>query len=145
MAGEDRSEAALERRVLLEFGRLQRIQPDMICTKVEVGVGYRGALLPALQRVLAPFGREVVAAALGEVKKHYLAYGQPGYPDLSVVAGGRWTGWELKTEVGRLSPVQEEWHAAARRRGCLVEVIRSVDEVAPALVRARLGAAGGAT
>ena len=61
MSRSNRSEAELERLVLLEFGRLQRISPDQICMRNEVGVGYRGALKPALELALSSFGDEVTS------------------------------------------------------------------------------------
>ena len=50
-------EAVLEREVLRVVGRI----PDVLLLRNEVGLSYRGALLPALQRELTPYGREVVA------------------------------------------------------------------------------------
>ena len=95
-AKDDRSEAALERATLIQFSQLQRAQPDMICTKVEVGTGFRGTLLPALQAALAPFGKVVVQTAMAELKRHYLRYGEVGFPDLAFVVGGHFAGVELK-------------------------------------------------
>lgn len=133
------SEAHLERRVLLRIGELQRERPTLLAWRNEVGLGYQATILHALQGALAPFGAPVVAAALHALKMHRVAFGQPGSPDLWAVADGRAAGLELKTDRGRLSPVQEQWHEAARRRGCFVAVVRSEAEVGPALDRARGG------
>ena len=136
------SEAHLERRVLLRIGELQRERPTLLAWRNEVGLGYQARVLHALQGALAPFGPPVVAAALHALKQHRVAFGQPGSPDLWAVTDGRAAGLELKTERGRLSPVQEQWHEAARRRGVFVAVVRDEAEVGPALERARMGGVG---
>ena len=48
-----------------------------------------------------------------------------GYPDIAVGRQGRTYLLELKTRVGRLSPVQRVWHGHWRGH---VAVLRSVDE-----------------
>jgi hypothetical protein len=60
-----------------------------------------------------------------------------GSPDLIGAVGGLFLGLELKSEHGRVSDDQLRWHAAARARGCLVEVVRSVDEAWAAIAAAR--------
>lgn len=134
------SEAHLERRVLLQIGELQRATPTILAWRNEVGVGYQATILPALQGALAPFGPHAVSAALACIKRHRVAFGQPGQPDLWAVVDGRAAGLELKrAKGGVVSPVQQQWHAAARRRGCFVTVITDPGQVAPALDRARKG------
>lgn len=65
----------------------------------------------------------------------------PGSPDLiGVLApGGRLVGLEVKTPRGRIDADQAVWHAAARRMGAFVAVVRSEDEALQALERARKG------
>jgi hypothetical protein len=136
---DQRKHEELDRRVRLEFGRLQRITPDGILFPVEVGVGFRGTALDAVQAALRPFGPEAVRAALGALQRQRLTYGQPGCPDLVVSVAGRFCGLEIKTEHDDLSEVQRDWHAAAQKRGSFATVIRDPGEVAGALERARRG------
>jgi hypothetical protein len=135
----DHRHEELDRRVRLEFGRLQRTQPDGIIFPVEVGVGFRGSVLKALQEALRPFGEAACKTALGVLQMHRLTYGQPGCPDLVGAVAGRFVGLEVKTEWDDLSEVQREWHGAAKKRGAFSCVIRDPREVAGALERARRG------
>jgi hypothetical protein len=63
--------------------------------------------------------------------------GVPGTPDLLVLVDGRAVGLELKTPVGRLSPVQVACHAAWERMGTPVRVVRSVEEAVQAIEERR--------
>lgn len=141
-----RAEARLEREILLALGRVE----DLVLFKNEVGVGYRGALAGDLRAALAPFGPEVVAAALAALGRNRITYGLgEGSPDLVGAVAGRALGLELKRAAqreggrvvmtgGRLSDAQERWHHAARDRGGWhVEVVDSVDSARAAIERAR--------
>lgn len=135
------SEAYLDRMVQLRLGELQRQTPDIETWAQETGLGYNASIKGVLQGALAPFGPHAVAAALSAIAHHRVAYGEPGQPDRWVVVGGRAAGLELKRpKGGALQDNQRAWHDAARRRGVFVTVIRSADEVAPALARCRAGA-----
>lgn len=72
-----------------------------------------------------------------------VVFGVPGYPDLAGlictssacpacghlgVPVGRWTGIETKTEEGRLSEVQKDFHAMIKRFGGLIAVAQSVEQ-----------------
>jgi hypothetical protein len=133
------SEAELERLVLRALGQ----HPRALLLKNEVGLGYRGALLHALRTAIAPFGREAQAAAVDATQRHRITYGLGvGSPDLVGAISGRAVGLELKTAIGVVSPEQERWHAAARRRGTSVWVVRSVGEAVEAVERAERGEMG---
>jgi len=55
--------------------------------------------------------------------------GCPGFPDIyGWNKLGLFFGLEVKTGMGRLSPVQKIWHDMARRTGACVAVVRSVEE-----------------
>jgi len=123
-----RDEAALERQILVDLGS----QPDVLALKLEVGHFLRLGLLAELCSTCRP------AAA-----RYRVEIGQPGTPDLLLSVAGAFVGCELKTPIGRLRPEQVAWHAAARRRGVLVEVVRSVDEARALVARARADAGGG--
>lgn len=134
------SEAYLERMVELRLGTLQRETPDIETWALETGLGYQASIQEGLAAALAPYGPHAVKAALSTIKKHRVAFGTPGIPDRCVVVGGRAALLELKRPKGGVvSDVQHQWHDAARRRGVFVTVIRSADEVAPALARCRAG------
>ncbi len=130
-----RPEARLSREVLLALGR----EPDVLLMLNPVGQGYYGALRPALEVALRPFGAAAMRAAVETMQRFRVRYGAggEGAPDLLAVAGGVFVGLELKSGVGRVSPEQHTWHAAARARGARVEVIRSVDEARAAIDAAR--------
>ena len=51
-----------------------------------------------------------------------------GFPDIAIFYEGRAFLLELKAPKGALSAVQKEAHPALKAAGCLVEVIRSLDE-----------------
>lgn len=130
-----RPEAKLERDVLLRLGRV----PELALYRNEVGEGFYGAVLPILRKELArhPSALAIVESVL---VRNRLRYGLgPGSPDLVGIlggaAGGRFLGFELKTEGGRLEPTQGPWHAAARAKGALVEVVRSVEEAEAVIER----------
>ena len=143
MSSEVISEARLERLTLLEVGRLQRraLARDIDIQKNEVGQGFTADTRFALRVALAPFGPQAIAAAEQVLHRHRIVWGLGvGSPDLVGSVAGRWCGLELKREHGGVvSPAQEQWHSAARARGCFVAVIRTVEEVAPALDRCRAG------
>ena len=129
-----RSEAELERQVLLALGR----HGDTLLLKNEVGQGYTGDLLFALQKALRPCGDAAVRAAVDATQRHRIVYGLGvGSPDLVGTVQGRAIGLELKTPVGVVSEAQSRWHDAARRRHVHVEVVRSVDEAMAAIDRCR--------
>jgi hypothetical protein len=129
MQQRDRSEAAIEASVLALVGQ----RPGLWITKNEVGLFYRGSAVHALRSALAPFGPHAQRAAVDAIAKHRLTVGQVGSPDLYGAYHGRFFGWEMKTPVGVVSEEQETWHAAARGRGCRVDVIRSEEEALSAL------------
>lgn len=56
-------------------------------------------------------------------------YGVAGAPDLSLCVRGRRVELEVKTDVGRTTPLQEAELEKWRRAGALVGVVRSVEEV----------------
>lgn len=134
------SEAYLERKVELRIGELQRQTPDIITWSNEVGIGYQASIQEGLARALAPYGPHAVKAALGEIKRHRVAFGESGSPDRWCVVGGRAAGLELKRAVGGVvRDNQIAWHNAARRRGCFVTVVRTPEEVDRAFERCRAG------
>jgi hypothetical protein len=103
-----RAESAFEVALLREFGGA----PDLLIMRNEVGLFYTRD------------GRPV-------------RIGSPGSPDLVASVSGVWLGLELKSETGRVSEDQARWHEAARQRGALVEVVRTVDEARTAIEQAR--------
>lgn len=143
-------EAVLQRECLLAFGRLQRSIPTAYLHVNPVGQGFAHEARNAVAAALQPFGREAAATALQAMARHVLRYGDVGSPDLTGWVDGRWVGLELKraggvavdgrrVPPGVLEAHQEQWHEAARRRGAFVALVRTPDEVAEALERARRG------
>jgi hypothetical protein len=53
---------------------------------------------------------------------------KPGVPDLLIVSRGRLFALELKSERGKLSPVQRATHAEMREAGAVIGVAGGVDE-----------------
>lgn len=53
---------------------------------------------------------------------------------------GRYAGFESKVGSGRLTAEQRAWHAAAKSYGAFVTVVRTPEDAASAIVRAKAGA-----
>jgi hypothetical protein len=129
-------EAQVEREVLRTLGAT----PDVLLARNEVGQGHPAAIRHALQEALAPFGPAVVATALSVLRRHTIRWGLGvGSPDLVGSVAGRAGGLELKAPDGIVSEDQRRWHAAARRRGVFVAVVRSAEEATEAVGRWRAG------
>jgi hypothetical protein len=79
---------------------------------------------------------DVVAIAIPNGGKRTVTAGRllraegmaPGAPDLLLIGRGAMGFLEIKAPGGRLSEAQVEFHDMLRRRGQLVETVRSVDE-----------------
>ena len=57
----------------------------------------------------------------------------PGWPDIQLIADGRYYGIEVKTPTGRLSPAQRSLHKRLEDNGCQVVVVRSVEQAMDAV------------
>ncbi len=129
-------EAAVEREVLRAVGALPRV----LLLKNEVGFGHPRAVRYALQEALSKFGPAAVATALSVLDRHTIRWGLgTGSPDLVGCVDSRAGGLELKAPDGVVSEEQRQWHAAARRRGLFVGVVRSAEEAQAAIQRWRAG------
>lgn len=128
-----RTEKRLERNVLLRVGK----HPAVALYPNPVGEGYYGVVGPLLERALPlRIWEEVVRPILW---RNRLVYGLGvGSPDLVGSVFGRFWGVELKSEEGRLRPDQRKWHAAARARDCVIDVVRSADEAEEIIEREAL-------
>lgn len=58
---------------------------------------------------------------------------KPGVPDILIIDGGRCYWLELKAPKGTITDNQKQCHAALGRAGCGIAIIRSIDDVLPAL------------
>ena len=56
-----------------------------------------------------------------------------GTPDMLAIKDGKYTFFEVKTESGRLSPIQIAMHKKLINKGCYVYTVRSVADVKEAL------------
>ena len=56
-----------------------------------------------------------------------------GTPDMLAVKDGIHTYFEVKTDTGRLSPIQIAIHKKLIKHGCVVHTVRSVQDVKEAL------------
>jgi hypothetical protein len=56
-------------------------------------------------------------------------YTRKGWPDICLIKNGKFYGIEVKSEVGRLSPEQEELGRAIDMNGGMYVVARSIDDV----------------
>lgn len=85
-------------------------------SETELSASIRGAL--------AANGFWVVRlGSVGHHGKRSLGTGEPGLPDIMLVGLGF---LEVKTEKGKLSEIQERWHAKALREGVRVATVRSI-------------------
>ena len=117
-----REEIILRRQILLALGSM----PDVLVMVNEANAVTKMALLV----------KDKKAAAQAVLPEERFGLGR-GSPDLVVGVRGRVLFRELKTEDGRLSPEQIEWHAQARLRGLDVDVWRSVEEAVAAVEEVR--------
>lgn len=53
---------------------------------------------------------------------------KPGWPDIQLIAEGRYYGVEVKTPKGKLSPSQKGLHIKLAEIGCEVAIVRSLEE-----------------
>ena len=69
------------------------------------------------------------------INNHGGTFSRAGVPDLTVIIGGHTVWMEVKTESGRVAPIQKNVHDKMRRRGANIHVIRSVGEAVDAVER----------
>lgn len=82
-----------------------------------------------LEAPLEAYFRKRVRLALGGIVVK-LAPTLAGVPDrLAILPGGRIFLVELKTDTGKLSPIQSVWHAEAQSLGSPVAVLFGKDEI----------------
>lgn len=124
MKPRSREEIILRRQVLLALGAF----PDVLVMVNEANAVTKMARLVEDKK----------AAAQAVLPEERFGLGR-GSTDLVVGVRGRVLFRELKTEGGRLSPEQIEWHAQARLRGLDVDVWRSVAEAVAAVEEVRRG------
>jgi len=62
-------------------------------------------------------------------KNHGGQFGQAGLPDLVCCIGGRFIAFEVKTDIGKLTPLQAVAIRKIKEAGGTAEVVRSLDEV----------------
>ena len=62
-------------------------------------------------------------------KAHGGMYGTAGLPDIIACVGGRFYGFEVKTEKGRPTALQEATIRKIRKAGGVAEIVRSVEDV----------------
>ena len=124
MKPRSREEIILRRQVLLALGAF----PDVLVMVNEANAVTKMARLVTDKK----------AAAQAVLPEERFGLGR-GSPDLLIGVRGRVLFRELKTEDGRLSPEQIEWHAQARLRGLDVDVWRSVAEAVAAVEEVRRG------
>ena len=75
-------------------------------------------------------------------KEHGGMYGTAGIPDIIACIGGRFYGFEVKTEKGRPTRLQEATIRKINATGGTALVVRSVDEVKRAITDAENGGGG---
>lgn len=132
-----RDEATLERNILRALGR----DPDLALYRNEVGKGFYGCVLPILRVRLGRWHLEAWRIVQETLTRNRVTYGlSTGSPDLVGICRGTdgrgtFVGLELKTDSGRVSDEQQTWHAAARSRGGVIEVVRSVEEAREVIER----------
>lgn len=69
-------------------------------------------------------------------KEHGGMYGTAGIPDIIACIGGHFFGFEVKTEVGRPTKLQEATIRKILKAGGTALVVRSVEEVKAAIEQA---------
>lgn len=62
-------------------------------------------------------------------KEHGGMYGRAGIPDIIACIDGKFYGFEVKTEIGRPTKLQNSTMAKIRNAGGIAQVVRSVEDV----------------
>jgi hypothetical protein len=62
-------------------------------------------------------------------KEHGGQYGQGGLPDIIACIGGRFAAFEVKTDKGKTTALQEITLRKIREAGGVAELVRSVEDV----------------
>ena len=62
-------------------------------------------------------------------KEHGGMYGRAGIPDIIACIDGKFYGFEVKTEIGRPTKLQNSTIAKIRNAGGIAQVVRSVEDV----------------
>ncbi len=65
----------------------------------------------------------------GYLTINMMAVTPSGTPDMLAVKDNVYTFLEVKTDTGRLSPIQQAIHKKLRAQGCTVHTVRSVTDV----------------
>ena len=68
-------------------------------------------------------------------KNHGSYFGQAGLPDLICCIGGRFIAFEVKTDIGKLTPLQAVEIRKIKEVGGTAEVVRSLDEARAVIER----------
>ena len=85
------------------------------------------------QEIEAYMRKELTGAGCLFLK--WVSPGNAGVPDrIAILPGGEVVFLELKTDDGRPTPVQQWWQREIRKRGCIVRVVRGMEE-AESMVR----------
>lgn len=64
-----------------------------------------------------------------KINGRFMRFGMAGSPDIIGIVNGRFFAVETKAPGGKLSDSQREWHARAAVAGCVVFVVRSIEEL----------------
>lgn len=64
-----------------------------------------------------------------QIAKHKHNGMTPGWPDLHVITPGAHMFFEVKAEGNYLTPAQKSVHSDMTRMGCMIAVVRSIDDV----------------
>lgn len=127
-------EKRLQSAVLQAVGR----DPGVLVAVNHTGSGFTANARALLTRALEPWGPLAQQAAEQVLMRCRVTYGLGvGSPDLVLSVDGLAGALELKTETGRVEPHQAQWHAAARRRGLFVQVVRSPEDATAAVAAMR--------
>ena len=62
-------------------------------------------------------------------KEHGGMYGTAGIPDIIACIGGKFYGFEVKTDIGKPTKLQESTIRKINKAGGIAVVVRSVDDV----------------
>ena len=68
-------------------------------------------------------------------KNHGGQFGQAGLPDLIVCLNGRFVAFEVKTDIGKLTPLQAVAIRKIKEAGGVAEVVRSLAEAKAVIER----------
>ena len=139
MTPEDRHLAGARLALMDHVRGLQPKPRDPTKPRRKSNHGAHSALVRSVVEAITASGGFAWTNSTGAMRtgERYVRFGSPGAPDVLGVLNGRSIAIEVKTGAGRLTDQQRAWAERHQRAGGLWAEVRSLDDAAPVLARAK--------